>query len=344
MLKFNTRAEWLSARKAGIGASDVAAILGVSPWKGSLQLYHEKKGTVDMGSGETFARKLGLKLEDPIAELYAEKTGRTVERPPAGTFAIDVHPTRPYMMATLDGVQVATNPRIDDFADKGRGVLEIKTAVIGKAASWTNEAPIEYQVQVQHQLACTGMAWGTAVALVGGVSLFYTDIKRDEEFIGLLEGAVDEWWRRFELNEEPPADGTEATKEFLKKLYPREEPTSATLPPEAIEWDQERERAAADEKKAHERKLAAENKLKAIIGDNTQGILPNGILYTWKSVNRKGYSVEPVTFRDFRRKGAKVDLNQKIAKGAAPKIDEVLRRYYDDQEDRSAGDFDVSFE
>lgn len=36
------RAEWLEARRDGLGASDAAAVLGISPWKTNVQLWEEK--------------------------------------------------------------------------------------------------------------------------------------------------------------------------------------------------------------------------------------------------------------------------------------------------------------
>ena len=38
------RAEWLEARKDGLGASDAAALLGLSPWKTNVHLWEEKCG------------------------------------------------------------------------------------------------------------------------------------------------------------------------------------------------------------------------------------------------------------------------------------------------------------
>ena len=40
------RVEWLEARKDGLGASDAAALLGLSPWKTNVQLWEEKCGLV----------------------------------------------------------------------------------------------------------------------------------------------------------------------------------------------------------------------------------------------------------------------------------------------------------
>ena len=38
--------EWLAARQAGVGGSDVAAILGISPWVSAFALWHAKAGNI----------------------------------------------------------------------------------------------------------------------------------------------------------------------------------------------------------------------------------------------------------------------------------------------------------
>ena len=43
----NNRKQWLEERKAGIGASDAAAIIGMNPWKTNIQLWQEKTGEVE---------------------------------------------------------------------------------------------------------------------------------------------------------------------------------------------------------------------------------------------------------------------------------------------------------
>lgn len=320
MLLCKNRDEWRAVRSTGIGASEAAAILGVSPWKGALQLFHEKRGAQPPPSDEEFARRLGLALEDPIADLFRQETGRVVTRPAPGSFMVHRHAQHPMMLATLDGMVNYRENEADPLFSGQSGVLEIKTAAISKIGSWREEPPIDYQVQVQHQLAVTGLRVGSIVALIGGVHVKYADLKRDEEFIALLEAACEEFWRRVELNDPPPPDGTEATKAFLKSLYPDAKPTSIALGPEAIEWDQQRVAAAEEIKRQEARKLEAENRLKVAIGENVQGVLPNGVIYTWKPQKRQGYTVKPTEFRDFRRK----DPNAKKAgprQSGAPKLD-----------------------
>ena len=43
VIKCADRAEWLAARNSGIGASEISAVMGVSPWQTAYDLYEKKK-------------------------------------------------------------------------------------------------------------------------------------------------------------------------------------------------------------------------------------------------------------------------------------------------------------
>jgi predicted phage-related endonuclease len=90
-LEFKSRGEWLDARRTlGIGSSDAPAILGISRYKSAFGLYQEKLGVEQPSSGETEQLAWGNILEGPIAERYAQETGRPVfdPRTTAGAFVI----------------------------------------------------------------------------------------------------------------------------------------------------------------------------------------------------------------------------------------------------------------
>ena len=65
------RTEWLKRRRAGIGGSDVAAILGISPWKTALDVYHDKTGAAK-DEPETENMRLGTALEQFVADRFTE--------------------------------------------------------------------------------------------------------------------------------------------------------------------------------------------------------------------------------------------------------------------------------
>ena len=68
--------EWLSYRRRGIGGSDAAAILGISPWRTARDLYYEKLSVVKADMDENWAAlEMGHLLEDLVARIFAKKTG-----------------------------------------------------------------------------------------------------------------------------------------------------------------------------------------------------------------------------------------------------------------------------
>lgn len=134
-----TRQEWLAWRKEGIGGSDVAAILGISPWQTIEQLLAEKISPVIKDIPPNFAQERGIRMEPRIRSLFEVLDGRTFE--PAlciGAF--------PYLRVSLDGWHKESNT-----------IIEIK--VSGKEdwmrAKNQGMVPKKYYPQIQHALAIT---------------------------------------------------------------------------------------------------------------------------------------------------------------------------------------------
>lgn len=294
---YTTREAWLEARQAGIGASDAAAVLDLSQWTGPLALYCEKLGIAPLEAAEVEALEWGLALQAPIAARYARETKRTVIDP--GPYTIHHSAEHPFMLATLDGL-------VDDPA-RGRGVLEIKTTGAWHADAWADgEAPLPYQIQVQHQLAVTGLAWGSLAVLVGGQKFYWLDVDRNQAFIDALIAREREFWARVEQRDPPPPDASESCRDLLKRLYPRDTPGAVVaLPPAAAAWDATRREAKAALEVAAAACREAENQIIAAIGDAAVGILPDGTRYTYKAQTRKAYTVADTTFRVLRRSAAK---------------------------------------
>lgn len=90
--------EWLSYRRRGIGGSDAAAILGISPWRTARDLYYDKLNVVKADMDENWvALEMGHLLEDLVARIFAKKTGlRIFQRK-----VMFQHPLYPWMLADL---------------------------------------------------------------------------------------------------------------------------------------------------------------------------------------------------------------------------------------------------
>ncbi len=304
---FEDRPAWLEGRRTlGIGSSDAAAILGVSKFKSALSLYYDKLGIREENPKTQERREWGLLLEEPIAQRYAQKTGRLIASPPPFSVARSV--TYPFAVASCDRFVVGRREGAVE-TPHGVGIAEIKNADVYVSDQWSednnNEPPIEYQIQLQHQLMVTGLGWGSIVALIGGNYFVWADRMRDDALIKVLAEREAEFWDRVERRDPPPADGSESSKDILKLVYPQDTGEVVTLGPESIEWHEKLVAANLAEKAAELEKNTYSNLLRQAIGDATAGVLPNGKVYTNKLQARGEFLSKATTFRVLRLKGGK---------------------------------------
>ncbi len=293
-------AEWAEQRRQGIGASEAAAVLGASPWASALSVWARKLG-LDDDVVDSEAMEWGSELEPIIANKYQRVTGRALSD--LGRYTVLRGIESPWMQCTLDRVIAPVPEHV------GPGVLEIKTAGAQFMREWEDTGvPVHYQIQVQHQLAVTGYRWGAVAVLIGGQRFRQIDIERDDDLIERLAQAEEAFWHDYVLAQEPPPpDGTEATRDLLARLYPKPDPEAASvmLPPESVDWDAALVMAKAALKQWKSKEIEASNRIKAAIGNAPAGILPGGVVYAWKTQDRKAHSVPESSPRVLYRKEPK---------------------------------------
>jgi putative phage-type endonuclease len=88
------RGQWLAVRQGGIGSSDAAAAVGLSPYKSQLELWLEKTGratTKAETTGMDDPCYWGTMLEPYVETAYQQKTGRKVRRVNAVLQQVDMH-------------------------------------------------------------------------------------------------------------------------------------------------------------------------------------------------------------------------------------------------------------
>ena len=78
-----SRKEWLDYRRQGIGGSDAAAVLGISPWRTARDLYYDKLNIATADDDENWvAKAVGQLLEPLVAKVFERQTGLRVHRMP----------------------------------------------------------------------------------------------------------------------------------------------------------------------------------------------------------------------------------------------------------------------
>lgn len=178
------RDTWLTARRTGIGSSDVAAILGVSDYTTAIHVYRDKRGQLVDTTGE--AALWGHILEEPVAREWARRQKSVVQR-----VGLVANVDQPWMMVSLDR-RVIECPM--DRNVKARCALEVKCRSAFKASKWNNEnVPDDVLAQAVWQRAVTGFDHIHVAVLIGGNEMKMATVFHDQQ----LEDYVLAGVRRF---------------------------------------------------------------------------------------------------------------------------------------------------
>ena len=217
-------------RAAGIGASEVAVIGGVSPWQTPAGLWLTKVG-LSGGQESTGPMRMGLALERSLVRLLAEEADIRL-----------THNRQTFRHPDWPDVPMYATP--DAFGPHRWALAEIKVVGPGRYEDWRTGPPEYVRLQAQAQMACLPRSFRVLVgALVGSELRTYT-VERDPKVAeAIVEGVVD-WWRRYVVPEvAPPPEGPDDTWALLR----------ASMTPE----DARPERVAIDEEEVAARRLLA---------------------------------------------------------------------------------------
>lgn len=245
----------LADRIRGVGASEAAMALGLSPFGGPGALQARKLGAPET-DGPSWAMQLGTIFEAAIADAARQREGWSVR----GWHRSVWHPAGIPMFAT------------PDYSIVGLGAgLEIKKSEQGE--QWGDDGdpagvPVHVVVQVQAQMACIP-SWSRVwvAVLLYGRDLRLYPVDRNPVQIAYMEQALADWWQRHIVERVPvEPDGSEGSAAAIRALYPRptEEPRVATPEEELLAL--EVIEAAALKAEAEQRHELARQRLSAAIG------------------------------------------------------------------------------
>lgn len=200
--------EWLALRMKGIGASDAAAVLGLSNWKSNQELWEEKVGLrqpKDLSENERV--KYGQAAEKHLVALfklqYADRYKVRVDKNV-------VYFRNGFQFASLDG-------ELTELETGDKGVHEDKTVLADSSLvweEWKDKIPNTYYVQVVHQLLVTGwkfviinpeFRWldknGEIATRTRRIKILAEEVAEDMK---ILDEAEHEFWGYVQRKERPP--------------------------------------------------------------------------------------------------------------------------------------------
>lgn len=342
MTKTNTndtadRENWLRERKKGIGGSDVAAVLGLSPWRTPLDVFNDKTAETVDEKPQSDAAHFGTILEDVVADEFARRTGfkvarfnKTLTQNP-GCHGGGVGWARANLDRVIVNPAIAKTVRFATEASHAlqtkcftRGlwlttdsILECKTASAYASDQWgpsqeaeikageivtEHKIPIYYETQVQWYLGLTGAKVCYVAVLIGGNDFRIYAVKPDRELFEAICEKCWAFWSGHVLTGEPPA----ATNvEDVRKLFERDSGEMIEATNEVATTIGELRTVKARIKELKDEQESLEQSLIVALGERT-GFLIGGekaVTYKAQTVNRFDTTAfkkaDPATYAEY---------------------------------------------
>lgn len=260
--------EWLALRANYITSTEVAGLFNLpGAYATAYQLWHRKKKGYVVNVEATEPMKWGTRLQDAIAAGVAEDQGWTIRQ--MDEFIADedlrLGASFDYRVLTPEDA-ILEIKNVDAFAFRDGWIVDGDYI----------EAPPRVEIQVQTQMAVSGLSTCYIAALVGGNKPILIKRERHEGMIARIREKVAEFWA---AEDEPPPDlGLDA--KFISQLYGYAEPGkvldargNAELTAEVAEYL----RYASMEREAAGKKEQSKARILMAIGEAEKVLLNSGI-------------------------------------------------------------------
>ncbi|MCZ4602976.1 YqaJ viral recombinase family protein [Streptomyces sp. Lzd4kr] len=201
--------EWHAARANGIGGSEIAAVLGLSPYESRFSLWHRKQGLIGAVE-ESPQMRWGKKHEPTICAEFAELHPEWIVHASATYAAAD----RPWQIANPDRLLYLPGSE-EPFA-----LLEAKTAYDdeGWGEEGTDQIPVWYRAQCQWYLDVLGLTVCHVAVLIGLSDYREYIVEYDPADVQKARDAAAEFMRTLAAGERPDIDGHSATYQAIRDI------------------------------------------------------------------------------------------------------------------------------
>jgi putative phage-type endonuclease len=200
------RQAWLKARTKGVGASDIATIMGINPYKTPLELWAEKTGKIERSTEMSDAAFMGLELEDDLLRLFTRKTG------------IDCFEDQKLYQHDEDEIALCTP---DGYYMEGelRVPLQLKTST-ENSKKWKEEGlPLWVVCQVMWEMYVLDAPKSVVFPYLAGnaAKAEPIELEYEHDFLTACKSQVDQFWKLIVEDRQPEA--TENDVRTLHRIY-----------------------------------------------------------------------------------------------------------------------------
>jgi predicted phage-related endonuclease len=278
---YENRFNWLQARQMGVGATDTPAILGESSYRSSYAAAVDKIRPIETEADNPIYFDIGRDIQNTILKI-AGSTSDLYQYDCEPDQTIRTSSKWPWLCCSLDGIVW----KVGEF-----GVAEVKNVVWGQD-KWTDDTPpLEYVLQVQHQLAVTGFKYGEILALFSLSKLRIYPIERDDDLIeNVIVPQTKLWWDNLQAGIMPEPDGSDSSRKAIERMYPDQEPGKRIVLPEQFNaLDAERTACLGMRNAADGRVKAINNQILVFMQDCELAEIPGVCVYKkGERLSRKG--------------------------------------------------------
>lgn len=274
------RSLWLKARKGGIGASEISAILGLNKFNTPLDIWLDKTTDRHLSDDDMpEAAYWGLTNEHNVATTFAKRNPHLGKIHPTPGLLAD--PERPVIRATLDRLLVKRRVR----PVVANAAVECKT--VGDFAYknyWADGLPpIHIQLQTQWQMHVTGLERVYVPHLVGGNWMPEPYVaERDQSVIDQIVTFAEAWWQDHIVEGRRP-DVVFQDMDKLSELWPGNPSIAAmTANAEMLGWVGKHLDAKRRESEAKADKDAAAFEIQKRMGDVEVVTAGQEPIVTWR--------------------------------------------------------------
>lgn len=197
--------EQRARRRNHIGSSDVAAIVGLCPYRSAADVYiskvHEQEDAVHEW------HEAGNRLESCVMDWMEETQQVSINRD------IEISTPGEVLSCNLDGMVHGDN---DVVEAKTTGIVGPIQGLWGD--EMTDQVPRHILIQCQHQMGVVGTDVAWVPALIGGRGFTLYRINRNDKLISVLQSRCLHFWNEYVKRRRLPTDCPPPRMDLLKSV------------------------------------------------------------------------------------------------------------------------------